>query len=325
MPPWEKFWRGGEMVRTEYASLCADDDLVLVSSIRPIAEFLDAHPDYSLAHGWYFNFYLNGALGLTGIIYKSPSIDEDDPVARLHHLFRRYEALTYGVHRTVALQRALRQVQKLRSMLGRELLGGAIAAVSGKVARLPLLFSGRSLGPSAPYVDWHPAEFLLSSPQSLFDEYVRYRGLLLESLVEAGGTVTEETVNLVDLAHLRYVSEYFKPEVIDYLIEQLRAGTPRVDIVGGMWPILAGKRGTEGVLQRCAALRRIRDRFFPWVRGYHVRKVMGTVQFSRVESTTASGRHRSYEVYEAFRAALAPGRGITPSCEDVMSVLRGYE
>jgi glycosyltransferase domain-containing protein len=324
MPPWEKFWRGSEMVETDYSSLCADDDLVLVAAIAPLLDYLDKNPDYSVAHGWYFNFYLNGALGLTGIAYKGRSIEENDPLDRLHHLFANYEALSYGLHRTTVLREALSCVQGLHSMLGRELLGGAVAVVVGKAARLPLLYAGRSLGPSASYVNWHPAEFLLSSPQSLFDEYKTYRALLLESYKGTGRLVTDEVVKLIDLAHLRYLSDYFKPEVIDYLICQSRQGADREKIVGGMWPILAGKTGLEGNLQRNAFLRKLQKRFFPWVRGYHVRKVLSPKAHEVLAATTVSGKARNYEIYEQFNVALSSGE-LDATMGTIKDILCGYE
>lgn len=323
MPPWEKFWHGAQLVGTDYASLCADDDLLLASSIAPLVHFLDAHPEYSLAHGWYFSFYLTSALGLTRVVYRGPPIDEDDPLARLHHLLKHYEALTYGVHRTSVLQKALGQVRGLQSMLGRELLGGAIAVAYGKAARLPLLYIGRSLGPSEAYQDWHPAEFLLSSPQSLFDEYARYRALLLECLADAGHAVDDKAVQLIDLAHLRYLSEYFTPEAIDYLIANVRSDIPREQVVGGLWPILARKQGVEGLLQRSSLLRAARDRYFPWVRGHHVRKMVGQAMYAVVDATTASGRKRKFEVYEEFRRALKGAEGIDAGA--LMTVLGGYD
>lgn len=323
-PPWEKFWRGLELVNTEYASLCADDDLLLANSIAPLTDFLDAHSDYSLAHGWYFSFYLTAALGLTGVVYRGPSIDSADPLERLHQLFARYEALTYGVHRTSVLQKALARVQGLESMLGRELLGGAITVAYGKAARLPLLYIGRSLGPSESYRDWHPTEFLLSSPQSLFEEYARYRRLLLECLAEGGAASDARALQLVDLAHLRYLSEYISPAALDYLIEHVRAGTSRSKVVGGLWPMLVAKGGIEGALHRSRILRLIRDRFFPWVRGHHVRKAIGTAGYASLFATTASGARRRFEVYEAFRKALSELPG-SRKPESLTSILRGYE
>ena len=57
--PWEKFWRGAELVETEYCSLCADDDLVMLESLDRLVGFLEEHADHSVAHGWYFTFYDN--------------------------------------------------------------------------------------------------------------------------------------------------------------------------------------------------------------------------------------------------------------------------
>ena len=60
-PPFEKFWRGAEMVQTEYASLCADDDFVLTAAIQEIVAFLDRNPDAEMTvkvvgHQWYWAY-----------------------------------------------------------------------------------------------------------------------------------------------------------------------------------------------------------------------------------------------------------------------------
>jgi glycosyltransferase domain-containing protein len=324
MPPWEKFRRGAEMIQTEFGSLCADDDLVLVPAIGRIVEFLAAEPGYAVAHGWYFHFYLSGALGLSRIACRSPSIDAAQPVDRLRQLFSNYEALTYGVHRTSVLRDLMTRVQGVQSMLGRELLGGALSVVAGKAARLPILYSGRSLGPSAPYADWHPVDFLASSPQSLFDDYQRYRTILLEYCATIGRPLDDAGRDLVDLAHLRYLSDYFKPAVIDYVQDQLRLGRSRKEIIGGVWPVLAEHKGLEGALHRSQMLRRLRDRFAPWLRGYHVRKLTRAHQYRRLSGALASGATREYQVHREFEAALQEGQlGVRP--DELPGILAGYE
>src|SRR6185436_1655544 len=120
---------------------------------------------------------------------------------RLHQLFGKYQALTYGVYRSTVLRDLMSGVQGVQTMLGRELLGGAMAVVAGKVARLPLLYAGRNIGPSAPYADWTPFDFLLQAPQRLFEEYRRYRDILAR-YGEGRGLGAEE-LDFVDLAHLR--------------------------------------------------------------------------------------------------------------------------
>lgn len=326
MPPFEKFWRGAELVRTEYSSLCADDDLVLPAAIGRIVAHLAAHPDCSMAHGWYFNFYLaGGALGLTGIAYRAASVDADDPVDRLHQFFRNYEALTYGVHRTSVLRRVLAHVQDIDTILGRELLGGALAVVAGKAARLPLIYAGRSLAPSAPYVNWHPVDFLVSSPQHLFEEYLRYRGKLLAYHDECGHAAADRDalVKLIDLVHLRYLSEYFTPKVLDYMIEQTRLGRSRQDIMGGVWPVLLDRQGLEGALQRNRLLRRLRDRFAPWLRGHHVRRVTRAHAYRTLSGPTLQGPRRDCHVYPEFDSALLQG-GVDIRAEALIESLASF-
>jgi glycosyltransferase domain-containing protein len=318
MPPWEKFRRGAEMVATEFSSLCADDDLVLVSSLGKIVDFLQGNPDYSLAHGWYFEFYLSDVLGIRQVVYRGPSLDAERPADRLHQLFGKYQALTYGVHRTGVLRDIMREVQGVQTMLGRELLGGALAVVAGKVARLPVLYLGRNIGPSEPYADWNPFDFLVQSPQRLFEEYRRYR----EILIRYGGLDAAEA-DFVDLAHLRYLADYFKPAVIDYVYGQLRLGRPRQEIMGGIWPVLLDKRGLEGALHRNRFLRRIRDRFVPWLRGYHVRRFIQPGLYRAVSGVVASGEKRTYHVHKQFETHLAEG-GLDVRAEDLIDVLAGY-
>ena len=324
IPPWEKFRRGARAIRAEYSSLCADDDLLVVSAANKVLEFLDRHQDYSAAHGWYFHFHLNGALGLTGIAYQGPPIDKDEPMKRLHCLFSRYEPLTYAVYRTGVMTEALERASELRSMLGRELLGGAIAVLAGKVMRLPLLYLGRSLGPSGDYLDWHPAEFLISSPQSLFEEYGRYRAALLAWYSALGFAAGEREHRIIDLAHLRYLAEYLRPEVVDYLIDQLPLGTPRNEIMDGMRPLLAGKTGLEGRLQRSRVLRQVLRRFAPWMRAHHVRRILRLAKYSTMRQTTASGKTRKVEIHNSFCKSCAEG-GMESSIHDLLATLRGYE
>lgn len=324
IPPWEKFRNGVRALRTEYSSLCADDDLLVVSAAGRLLEFLDCHRDYSAAHGWYFHFHLDGALGLTGIAYQGAPIDQDEPLPRLHSLFRRYEPLTYAIHRTEVMAEALERGSSLRSMLGCELLGAAIAVLAGKVMRLPLLYLGRSLGLSGDYFDWHPAEFLLSSPQSLFEEYARYRAALLASYMASGRAVTEREVRIVDLVHLRYLGEYLRPEVIDYLLDQLPLGTPRNEVMDGMRPLLARKTGLEGRLQRSRMLRDLLRRFAPSMRAHHVRRILGLAKYSTERQTAASGKARKLEIHHSFRKSCAEG-GIEPSDAGLLAALRGYE
>ena len=278
--PFEKFWRGSEEVRTDFCAFCADDDVVMLEAVPTLVLFLQKHSAFSAAHGLYFTFYLTDHVGITSVVYAGRSFDEDGSMTRFMNLFRRYEAVTYAVYRTGVMRQVLKAVLPMQSMLARELLGSALTVVAGKVARLPVLYYGRSLHPSWPYQHWHPIDFLISSPQELFEDYARYRSILLESLTSSGtGKHTRaDVLKIIDLTHLRYLAEFVSPAMMDYLSEQVIAGAPKDEIMKGVWPRLTA--GTPAPKDALVATR-------------------------SVEATTFDGRPREYRLYEAFSSALS--------------------
>jgi glycosyltransferase domain-containing protein len=327
--PWEKFLRGSELAETECCSLCADDDLVLPDSLGPLVNFILEHSDYSLAQGWYFTFYDNVHIGITASVYRSASIDQDSALDRVFTLFQKYEAVTYGVYRTSVLRTVLHGVQGVESMLAKELLGGALSVVHGKAARLPVFYYARSHSPSHPYHHWHPLDFLVSSPEALYRDYAAYRKILLQCFKTSGNPEysEEELATLIDLAHFRYLSDYVKPRVMDYLIEQVRARTPKAEIMQGVWSALARDNDSAlvGALSGSQLVRRIRDRFFPRIRLHHLKRLMAPGKQKMLHSITASGKPRDYLFYAEFLASLS--RHATPDDEmrEIVGALDRYE
>ena len=326
--PWEKFLLGSELVRTEFCSLCADDDLVLPGSLAALVDFLSQHADHCVAHGWYFTFYGENDMGITASVYRGASLNHDDSLDRLSALFRNYEAVTYGVYRSDVLRRVLRSVQGVRSMLARELLGGALSVVEGKTARLPIFYYGRSHLPSHPYSHWHPLDFLVSSPQGFFEDYAAYRQILGDCFKSAAYdryAATELDV-LVDLIHLRYLSDYVKPGVMDYLIEQTMARARKPEIMRGLWSVLARENepSLEGLVSGNRLLRRIRDRFFPKVRLHHLRWVAAPASHRTVRTTTASGKQREYLFYYEFLKSLKES-SLEQEIENLVRALDNYD
>lgn len=327
--PWEKFLRGSELVQSEYCALCADDDLVLPGSLGPLVAFLQEHPDYSVAHGWYFTFYDNVHIGITASVYRGASIDHGDPLDRLFALFRNYEAVTYGVYRTSVMRSVLRRVQRVNSMLAKELLGGALSVVHGKTARLPIFYYARSHLPSHPYSHWHPLDFLVSSPDGLYRDYAACRMILLQCFKSAGYArySEEELATLIDLIHFRYLADYVKPHVMEYLVGQVRARTPKAQIMQGLWSALA--RENEPSLVRALSgshlVRRIRDRFFPKIRLHHLKRLAAPSGQRAVRSTTASGKPREYLFYKEFLASLTGHPAPEKEIGEIVAALDRYE
>ena len=329
MAPWEKFWRGSELVDTDYCSLCADDDVIIPSSLPGIVDFLEAHPDHSVAHGWYFTFYDNVHIGITASVYRGGSLDHGDPLQRLFALFKNYEAVTYGVYRTEVMRSVLRDVQGVDSMLARELLGGALSVVRGKAARLPIFYYGRSHAPSYPYTHWHPLDFLISSPEALYRDYAAYRTILLACFKSTGYDkyADGELATLIDLVHFRYLADYVRPRVMEYLTEQVMARAPKPEIMQGLWSVLAREndRSIAGALSGNLLLRRIRDRFFPEIRLHHLKRFFSPTEQKTVRSTTASGRQREYLFYKEFLTSIADHPALETEIDAIVAALDNYE
>src|SRR5262249_61966388 len=82
------------------------------------------------------------------------------------------------------LQRIFDTLKPTTSILARELLGTALAAVEGEMIRLPCFSHGRSMDSSETYEHWHPLEWFAKDPQGLFCEYRQYRELMTQAVLE---------------------------------------------------------------------------------------------------------------------------------------------
>ena len=221
--PFDKFREGIEGVKTPLCGLCADDDLPIVEGLRASFDFLEKNPDYTVAHGYYFQFALDeNQMQITTITYYTPDYDMDEPLARLHALMRHYQALTYGTYRQETLLKIFNMVRPVESILARELLSSALAVVYGKIARIPVLFAGRNLGPSSSYKNWHPLEWLIGDPEGLFKEYVFYRNLILNETLASSHNGYDKVAAqaIIDLIHMQYLARHMPDESFDHIVMQ---------------------------------------------------------------------------------------------------------
>jgi glycosyltransferase domain-containing protein len=301
--PFEKFRLGATLVETEFCSLCADDDLVLPQSLSEIVSALRDDRTHAVAHGWYFTFYLTDHFGITSIVYRGESIDSESALLRVRQLLKTYEALTYGVHRTDILRTVLDEVRGLDSILFREVGAGVLTVARGKSLRVPVLYYGRSLGPSANYAEWHPLEFLARSPGRLFTEYMTFRKILIEVLSRGpeGGIPRGELEPLLDLFHLRYLSEYLQPRALDHVTDGVLAKRDPKDIIADVWPLLQPSgHATLDQLRSNAVVRALWRQLAPRLRDALRRRLPGADEEQVVESRTISGDRRQYRFYAGF-------------------------
>ncbi|UPY37441.1 TIGR00180 family glycosyltransferase [Sediminicoccus sp. KRV36] len=226
--PFDKFADGIGRAQTPYASLCADDDLLLLEGLQASLAALEAEPEAVCAHGYYFLFgFLQDAqnMDLTTMLYASPSIDAADPIARLDRLMASYQALTYGVFRTGVLQEVYGFLGRLGGLMFRELLSGALPVLRGKVLRVPEFYMARqhATGDDAKRTRWHPTEWFMRDAPELLGAYVEYRGVLLEALhrwtPDADAARMAVWQRTIDVIHLRYLARHFPDAVVDVAVD----------------------------------------------------------------------------------------------------------
>jgi len=227
--PFLKVRDGLKLITTAYASICADDDVILVPALRECVALLDRKPEVSAAHGLYFNFEESRFFDLSYIMYRGPSLAADDPLDRLRQLFARYEAVFYAVSRTQVLRTVFAHVGEVETTLARELLTAALTAVSGHVVRITEFYYGRNTGASLAYEHWHPFKILAESPEIMFREYRVFRRILLEEMTRLGdvGRGPTGVSMILDLILLRYLGPFLVPNVLDLIIaDRLKGMTP---------------------------------------------------------------------------------------------------
>ncbi len=223
----EKWRQGIHKVSTPFCALCADDDLVVLGGVRRCLDTLRGNPTASVVQGYSFTFLPrpDGDIELNNIVNFTPSIEEHSPLRRLARLFERYQAPSYGVFRTAALQRMYDILLPLTKTLLLELLWSALTAVDGHVIRLPGFSYGRSMAPSAAYEHWHPLEWFCKDPGELFAEYLRYRELLAAAVMRQPDNEQEldEVHHVLDLIHLRYLAKHAPDSALEFIAEQQMA------------------------------------------------------------------------------------------------------
>jgi glycosyltransferase domain-containing protein len=249
MDPYVKMREGLRSVDTAYCSICADDDMFVPSAVQQCLEALEEDPAAVLAHGYYFNFSEAQAFNLSYVVYRGRSVDEATPLARLRSQFSAYEAVLYGVFRTPMAQRVFRDVDRIDSVLGKELLTAALTVALGKTLRIPEFYYGRCTGDSLLYTRWHPHQILAEQPQALFAEHPVFRELLIRAIGEAHpGANAAAAGRSIDLILLRYLEPYLRKDVLDAMIDMSVEGRGADEIVAKVWDVFVrGQRRTYAV------------------------------------------------------------------------------
>lgn len=319
MEVFEKILSGVDMVSTPYVAFCSDDDVVLPRGLQFSIKFLEQNPEYSAAHGSYFDFSENEAFELHRLCYWRNNLIADKIENRIQSLLQNYEATSYAVHRTSTLRRSLTLASQVNPIFWKEIISCVGTLLIGKVARLPCLSYGRNNEPSFNFSDWHPLQIINRSPENFLRQYFLYR----KTILSCPEVVSEiEFGRILDVAHLRYLFTQLPSPVLDFLIEGMTEGSDDLSlekIAMKRWtvpPTIERRtRSPEPVPIYSKSLKIFRNLRSAW----DVLTNQPTPLIPPVDEITheicVGGAHRMYRICEEFRADLQLKAQLQPDQE----------
>lgn len=136
-----KIIAGLERVATKYLAFCGDDDFVVPQALPACVDYLEAHPDFSAAHGQAFTFVIEGAVAHGRIAtlrpYRQRALLDDSPAARLRSHFADWTTSFYSVQRTASVRSIFDAFGRMQNdSTCCEIFFYAANAIRGKAVRL---------------------------------------------------------------------------------------------------------------------------------------------------------------------------------------------
>jgi glycosyltransferase domain-containing protein len=217
MNPYAKLATTLATSQSKYAAVCADDDFLVPDGIAKCLDFLEAHPDYSIAHGRSAAVLIAARSdnGLNGEIrdsstYPQRTIESDDPASRLEDHLTRHTATYYSIHRRLQILANLQQAddQTVDYRFG-ELLASCLSIIQGKAKCLDVLYMVRraELGPPTRK---YSEKMLPWDDLAMLDDFSircsRFQSCLAKELSIACGSSIEDANAEVSRAFLLYLA-----------------------------------------------------------------------------------------------------------------------
>lgn len=202
-------------LETEFVAILADDDLIHPTGLLEAIAFLIEHPDFVVAHGAYFTYFQqdeHNCLAVKSVYEGKPSLEADNPLARLLDFMCDYYPLHYGIHRTAVLRTVYNEVITHLDNYVRvfpELYIASLEVALGKVKKLDTPYCVRQMGNRAEAgnrVSW--PEFIFSEK---FNGYYQALKSSLKDTLRSQTVLTDEQLNsAIDNLYFIYLGQLIK-------------------------------------------------------------------------------------------------------------------
>jgi glycosyltransferase domain-containing protein len=171
--PLDKVLSAIEHVDSEFACMCADDDLIVLNSVFTCAEFLAQNRDYVACHGHYLRYSLtdSDSILLEDWEYSGPSLTGDSSSKRVIELMSNYEALFYSVQATPTLRKSLEAMTTSPYNMHMELANALWLVMAGKVKRIDGIHYLRQSGDASLHERGEPHSYFAMHFASVMPDY----------------------------------------------------------------------------------------------------------------------------------------------------------
>jgi glycosyltransferase domain-containing protein len=225
---YEKLIDSLERVQSPFVVMFPDDDILLPHALEQCLAFLQEHDDHAVAWGYVLDYAVHAnQFDIFRVRWSTPSIDEPSPFERIYHLVRRYQPFFWAVFRTEALIRSMVQARDARRVVFQELTMTLTAALQGKIARLPVVFSLRGTEPSSyDRAKVEPLFAFLDNAESFFRDYFHYRERLAAFARQHLGATAEDQLHdcsiaqFLDLVHGIGLVREIDPGPLNYIAQK---------------------------------------------------------------------------------------------------------
>jgi glycosyltransferase domain-containing protein len=205
--PYHKFADMVKYCTTEYAVFCADDDFVVPAGVAQSVHFLEENPDYTCAHGNYFEFKLHPKTKQVywRPIYPYASITSSDPVARFQMHLETYYQTLYAVHHAQFLQMIFKEFSDsgVDPMQFGELLPDMLSLIYGKMKRIDVFYAARA---NESRVAYWPTIFEYMQQGVYESEYTKFKHCIAKHLVKNSHLDEQQAKDIIDASMQKYLA-----------------------------------------------------------------------------------------------------------------------
>ena len=209
--PFSKIAHALDTIESKYSVMCADDDFIVPRAVEQCVRFLEANPDYAVAHGRTMSVYpvqvSHGISRLWTYCLPQRTIASDDASIRLREHLLSYRATFYSVHRRADLMRNMEITSKVtQDYRFAELLSSCLSLVQGKLSYLDSLYVVRPHNPTPESVE-NPDWSTLVTSSGFSQRYTEFRGCLAMELARIAGISITEANDVVNHAFVGYLTQ----------------------------------------------------------------------------------------------------------------------